>query len=217
MENTIVPKLPKKRSIFRQIFNKEFVISVIIPLVIFYFFNFLKMNLIGLILSGCWCVGVVILKFILEHKIKMLPLLGGFFSAIGLIGMILSGNPKFYLVEPIFEDIVIALLFFSSLFFHRSLIQIIVEDSYIGMFPEEFQKTSKYKSAWQILSIAWCVLNLSQAILRSILLFSVPLEVYYIVSMIYTRVSSPLLLVLSYWFPQWYWKRKAQNNCETVK
>ncbi|VBB07114.1 Hypothetical protein LUCI_2358 [Lucifera butyrica] len=190
-----------------KLFNKEFIASVIIPLIIFYIFNYRKMALAGTILSGCWCIGVFLFNLIREHKTNILALLSGIFLVIGLLCTILWRNPNIYFVEPIFEDVLYAVIFFSSLFFSRPLIQVFVEDSHIVAFPEEFRKTSQYKSVWKILTIAWGVLNVSQALLRVALLYSVPIELYYAISKIYVNVSSPLLLLFSYKFPKWYWKR----------
>jgi intracellular septation protein A len=196
-----------KPSVFKNIFNPEFIVSAIIPLLIFYSFTYLKMNLSGIVLSGCWCVCVVVVKLIRDHKVNVIALLAGIFSAIGLIGTIISHNPTFYLATPIVIDILYALIFFGSLFTPRPLIQVIVEDSQIGLFSEDLRRTRKYKSAWQILTVAWGALNITQALLRSILLFSVSVELYYTMSTIYSNISSPLLLVFSYTFPKWYWHK----------
>ncbi|SFD03317.1 VC0807 family protein [Clostridium uliginosum] len=198
-------------SIIKNIFNKEFVVSAIIPIIIFSIFNNLKMPFNGIILSGLWSMGVVLINFIKEHKINALAAMAGIFSGIGLIGTIISKNPTFYLVAPIIQDILCALIFFGSLFFERSLIQIIVEQSYLKNVPEEFKRKPKYKSAWRILTSAWGLLNISQAVLRIILLYSVSMNSYYAISTVYSNVSTPLLLAVSITFPKWYWKIGKQN------
>ncbi|HBF39747.1 MAG TPA: hypothetical protein DDW50_20840 [Firmicutes bacterium] len=198
----------QKPSVLSNIFNREFMVSAIVPLLIFYIFRYLRMTLGGIILSGCWCVCVVVIKLIREHKVNVLALLAGIFSAIGLVGTIISQSPTFYLISPIVIDILYALIFCGSLFTPRPLIQVIVEDSHLGLFSEDFRSTRKYKSAWQILTAAWGVLNITQALLRMILLHSAPVEVYYTISTVYSNISSPLLLVFSYVFPKWYWHRK---------
>ncbi len=200
-------KSPAKPTFFKNILNKEFVLSALAPSLIFYIFNFLKLKLIGTILSGCWCLGMVLLKLIRERKINGMALAAGGFSLIGLIGTLVLKNPMFYMAAPIFEDGLYALLFFGSLCFPRPLIQLIVEDSHLGSFPDELRRTAKYRAAWRILTLTWGVLNLTQALLRSILLVAAPLELYYGIGKIYGQLSSGLLLLGSYWFPKWYWKR----------
>lgn len=158
-----------------------------------------------------WSIGVVLINFIKEHKINALAAIAGIFSSIGLIGTVVSKNPTFYLIAPIVQDILAALIFFGSLFFERSLIQIVVEQSYLKNVPEEFRRKPKYKSAWRILTAAWGILNLSQAVLRAILLYSVSMSSYYAISTVYSSISAPLLLAVSITFPKWYWKLEKQN------
>lgn len=198
------------QSIIKNILNRDFVVSAIIPIIIFTVFNNYKMTFNGIILSGLWCIGVVLINFIKEHKINALAAMAGIFSAVGLIGTVISKNPVFYLIAPIVQDILCALIFFGSLFLERSLIQIIVEQSYLKNVPEEFKRKPKYKSAWRILTGAWGILNISQAVLRTILLYSVSMSSYYAISTIYSNVSTPLLLAVSITFPKWYWKMEKQ-------
>ena len=197
----------KKYSVLKSIFNKDFVVSAIIPIIIFSVFDKMEMTLSGIILSGAWSIGVVLINFIKEHKINALAVMGASFAGVGVIGTVISKNPTFYLVSPIIKDILIALIFFGSLFLKRSLIQIIVEQSYLKNVPEDFKKQSKYKAAWRIVTIAWGILNISQAVFRTVLLYSVSMSAYYATSTIYDNISTPLLLAFSILFPKWYWKR----------
>jgi len=200
--------LNKKYSVLRNILNKDFVVSAIIPIIIFSVFDKMEMTLSGIILSGVWSIGVVLINFMKEHKINALAAMGASFAGVGVIGTVISKNPTFYLVAPIIQDALLALIFFGSLFCQRSLIQIIVEQSYLKNVPEEFKKQPKYKAAWRIVTIAWGVLNISQAVLRTILLYSVSMSSYYAISTIYGNVSGPLLLTFSVLFPKWYWKKQ---------
>lgn len=201
----------RNHSVLKNIFNKEFVISAIIPIIIFSAFDKFKMTLTGIILSGLWCIGVVLINFIKDHKINALAAMAGIFSAIGLIGTIVSKNPTFYLIAPIVQDWLYALIFFVSLFFERSLIQIIVEQSFLKNVSEEFRRKPKYKSAWRILTCAWGILSISQAVLRMILLHSLSMSSYYAISMAYSNISTPLLIAFSMTFPKWYWKMRTSS------
>jgi intracellular septation protein A len=212
MGNLTTEDLQPAPSTVRSFFNKDFIASAIIPLIIFYIFNHMKMVLVGTILSGCWCLSVFLIKLIREHKINAIALLSGIFSVIGLLCTIISQNPTVYLAEPIFEDILYAILFWGSLFFPRPLIQVFVEDSHMSAFSEGFRKTQQYKAAWRILTIAWGALNVSQALLRVALLYSVPIDLYYTISKIYVNVSYPLLMIFSYQFPKWYWERSKSEH-----
>jgi Intracellular septation protein A len=193
-------------SVLKNIFNRDFVVSAVIPVVIFYFFSKFKMPLTGIILSGGWSIGVVIVNYIKEHEINALATMAAVFSGIGLIGTIISKNATFYFVSPIVKDILLALIFLGSLFLERPLLQIIVEQSYLKNVSEEFRIKPKYKSVWRILTIAWGILNVSQAVVGAILLYSVSMESYYAISTLYSNISTPLLLAFSISFPKWYWK-----------
>jgi len=197
----------KKYSVLKNIFNKDFVVSAIIPIIIFSVFDKMEMTLNGIILSGVWSIGVVLINFIKEHKINALAVMGASFAGVGVIGTVISKNPTFYLVSPIIKDILIALIFFGSLFLKRSLIQIIVEQSYLKNVSEDFKKQPKYKAAWRIVTIAWGILNISQAGFRTVLLYSVSMSAYYATSTVYDNISTPLLLAFSILFPKWYWKK----------
>lgn len=205
MDNLTAKKTPGAPSIF----NMELITSAIIPLIIFHVFNYRGMTLAGTIVSGCWCIGLLIIKYARERKINVIALLSGGFSIIGLLCTVIAQNPTFYLIEPIFEDALYAGIFFGSLMLARPLIQILVEDSHVVAFPENFRTTPEYKSAWRILTIAWGILNVSQGLLRLVLLYSVPIELYYTVSKLYVHISSPLLMLASYKFPSWYWRRSG--------
>ncbi|NMM63766.1 hypothetical protein HBE96_14005 [Clostridium sp. P21] len=198
----------KKPSILKSIFNKDFVISAIIPVVIFTIFSKINMQLNGIIISGLWSIGVVIVNFAKQHEINALAAMAAVFSGVGLVVTIISKNPTFYLISPIVQDILYALIFFWSLFWKRSFIQIIVEQSYLKNAPEELKKKPKYKSAWRILTISWIILNISQAALRVVLLYTVSMSSYYTISTFYANISSPLLLIFCITFPKRYWKNR---------
>ncbi|NMM64282.1 hypothetical protein HBE96_16785 [Clostridium sp. P21] len=207
MGNAIKGSLNKNQSLSKNIFNKDFVVSAIIPIVIFYVFNKFKMPLNGIILSGIWSIGVVIVNFIKEHEINVLATMAAIFSGVGLIGTIISKNPTFYFISPIVRDVLYALIFFGSLFLEKPLIQLIVEQSYFKNPPEELRKNAKYKSTWIILTIAWGALNVSQAVIGIILLNLVSMQSYYAIITLYSNISTPLLIAFSISFPSWYWKK----------
>ncbi|MDS0525903.1 hypothetical protein NNC19_09460 [Clostridium sp. SHJSY1] len=92
------------------------------------------------------------------------------------------------------------------------LLQVIVEQSYLRNLPEEFKMTAKYKKTWIILSIAWGVLNISQAAVRIVLLHSVSMSSYYTINTLYSNISTPALIAISIAFPRWYWKTEKNKN-----
>lgn len=197
----------KKYSVLKNIFNMDFILSAIIPIIIFYVFDKNERIIYGIILSGVWSIGVVLVNFIKERKINTLALISVIFSGIGLIGTVISQNATFYLISPIIQDILAALIFFGSLFLKKSLIQVVVEQSYLKNASEELKKRAKYKSAWRILTVLWGFVNLSHAVLKIILFYSVSTSAYYAISTAYGTISSPIFIAFSIMFPKWYWKK----------
>lgn len=93
MEKPIKPD--KKYSIIKNIFNKDFIISAIIPLLIYGVATKCSTELIGLILSGIWCIAVVIVNYFMSKTINFLATIGAVFNGIGLIGTIISKAQHF--------------------------------------------------------------------------------------------------------------------------
>ncbi len=198
-----------RKLIFENILNLEFVVSVIIPIILFSAFDHYRMTLEATIISGSWSILVMLILFIKNRKINIFAASGTGFSVIGLIGTIISKDPVYYLASPIVIDLLLAVVFLGSVTIGRPIIQVLAEYTVKGGFSEELRKKPEYKSAWIIVTTLWGILNITQALLRIILLYSVSKEIYYAVSTAYGSISSPLLLLFSFWFPGWYWRRKA--------
>lgn len=198
----------KNNSVVKNVFNKDFVVSAIIPIIIFSILDRYGMTFEGIVLSGGWSIGVVLINYIKDHELNALAIMSAAFAGIGLIGTIISKNPTFYLVAPIIQDILLAVMFFGSLFFKRSLIQIIIEQSYLKNDSGDIKNSLKFKSTCRFLSIAWGVLTVSQAAVRIVLLYSVSVSTYFAISTAYGNISTPLMIAFSIMFPKWYSKRK---------
>lgn len=194
-------------SILKNVLNKDFIVSAIIPVLICLLFNKFKMDAKGIILAGIWSIGVVIFNYIKNREINVLAVITAIFSGIGLIGTIISKNPNIYLLAPIVRDVIYALIFFLSILVKRPLIQIIAEQIYLKNVPEEIKKKKSYRSVWVILTAAWGFLNLSQAIVGVILLHYMSISSYFAIITLYSNISSPLLLAFSIAFPKWYNRR----------
>lgn len=68
----------------------DFVVSAIIPIIIFSIFDKMEMTLNGIILSGVWSTGVVLINFMKEHKINALAAMGASFAGVGVIGTVIA-------------------------------------------------------------------------------------------------------------------------------
>ncbi|ADK14670.1 VC0807 family protein [Clostridium ljungdahlii] len=211
MEKSYANGVKNKSSILRNILNKDFVVSAIIPVVIFYVFDKFKMTLSGIIFSGLWSIGVVIANFIKTREINALAVMAAAFSGIGLVGSVISKNATFYFVSPLVGNALVSLLFFLSLLSRKSLIEVIVEQSYLKNAPEKMKNDKDHKFVWRFLSAIWGFGNLSQVILGVVLLKVASMSLYYAVINIYGNILSILLLAFSITFPKIYFKKKSQK------
>ncbi len=193
----------------KMIFGKEFLVSVIFPVAIFSVCDRMRMTLLGTLLAGGWSIGVVLIEWTRTRRLNIYASISAGFSAIGLVGTVISQNPAFYLAAPIAVDLLLAVVFLGSLLFPRPLIQCFAEYQMQHVFPEELRQKPQFRRAWAILTAAWGILSITQALLRIILLASASQSVYYAISTAYGNISTPLLLLLSFWFPGWYWRCNA--------
>ncbi|MFT8352528.1 VC0807 family protein [Clostridium saccharoperbutylacetonicum] len=199
------------KSVLKNVFNKDFIVSAIIPILIFTVFDKYGMTLEGIILTGVWSIGVVCINYVKEKSLNALATMSAVFAGIGLIGTVVSKNPTFYLIAPIVQDILFAAIFFGSLLFKRSLIQIIVEQSYLKNSPEEVKNKPQFKTIMKQLSIIWGFVCMSQALVRIILLYTASVSTYYAISTAYGNISTPVMIAFSIMFPKWYSRRSRQG------
>jgi intracellular septation protein A len=199
-------------SLIKVVLNKDFIISALIPIIIFVAFDKAKLTLIGIILSALWSIAVIVSGFIKERKINALAAFAGTFAVIGLVGTIISKNEKFYFIAPIIQDALLALVFFGSLLFNRSLVQVIAEQTYIKNIPDKIRNNPRYQSAWKILTIAWGTLNVVQAIIRALLLNHMSMSSYFAVNTTISNISDALLIIVCIMFPKWYLLRKTNTS-----
>lgn len=198
-----------------KIFDLNFLLSVVIPIIIFYILSYFNMVLLGTILAGSWALTAVVFQYTKNRKVNIFAIivaLSSIFSAIGLFGTIIFRSPTFYLESPVLTDMVLGCIFLGSLFIGKPLIQIFAEYEMKDAFSQELRMHPKYVSAWRILTAGWGLMCMSQALLRLALLHTASPAVYYSISSVYGSASTPLFLLFSFWFPKWYWKDLKTNG-----
>jgi intracellular septation protein A len=194
------------KDIIRKIFNLDFLLSVVIPIIIFYVLSLFNMILLGTILAGSWALAAIVFQYTRNRKINIFAIIVALFSIIGLFGTIIFHNPTFYLESPILMDLVLGSIFLGSLLVGKPLIQIFAEYEMKDAFSQKLRMHPKYLSAWRILTAGWGLVCMSQALLRLALLHTASPAVYYSISSVYGNVSTPLFLLFTFWFPKWYWR-----------
>lgn len=155
-----------------------------------------------------------------SRRIELFPGLAIPIVTIELIGTLVTRNPAIYLASAAIENALWGVLFLGSILMPRPLIQIFAEMLNPGLGSQEFLSQVKlplhlYRSAWQILTAIWGVVNLSKAV---ILIFSqlwLPIETFLIVRTTSGIPVMVLLLIFSYRFPEWYWKRALESKASS--
>lgn len=196
---------------------RQFFFGVLVPISFFYAFHRLEQPLAGALLAIGWSLSLLVFTYWRSRRIELFPGLAIPIIAIELIGTLLTRNPAFYLASAAIENVLWGLLFLSSILMPRPLIQIFAELLNPGLGSQEFLNEFKlppqlYRSAWQILTAIWGIVNLSKAI---ILIFSqlwLPIEAFLIVRTASGIPVMVLMLVLSYRYPRWYWERAMKSS-----
>ncbi len=199
-------------SIMKRIFDLNFALGVVVPIIIFYTFSYYDMIFQGTVLAGVWALGAIAYQYMRERRASAVVIIVAIFSVIGLIGTIIFHSPTFYLESPIAMDLVLGCIFLGSLIIGKPLIQIIAEYEMKDAFSQELRMHPKYTSVWQILTAGWGLLCISQALMRFALLQMATPEMYYSISSVYGSISAPLFLLFSFWFPKWYWRDLKKNG-----
>lgn len=149
------------KDIIRKIFNLDFLLSVVIPIIIFYVLSLFNMILLGTILAGSWALAAIVFQYTRNRKINIFAIIVALFSIIGLFGTIIFHNPTFYLESPILMDLVLGSIFLGSLLVGKPLIQIFAEYEMKDAFSQKLRMHPKYLSAWRILTGGWGLVCIS--------------------------------------------------------
>lgn len=199
-----------KKLIRENLLSGEFALGVIVPIALFSILDHYGATLAGSLTAGIWSIGVIGVGWLRKRTINIFAEISAALSAIGLVGVAFSGNPMFYMVSPIVFDVILAAAFLSSMACRKPLLQLMAEHTVKNGFSETIRNRPDFRTAWVILSLGWGILSLSQAAVRIVLLHFTPLAVYYAASSTYGSVSTPLLMIFSFWFPGWYWRRNSR-------
>jgi intracellular septation protein A len=196
---------------------RQFILGALVPISFFYAFHRFGQPLVGALLAIGWSLSLLVFTYLRSRRIELFPGLAIPIITIELIGTLVTRNPTFYLASAAIENALWGLLFFGSILIHRPLIQIFAELLNPGLGSQEFLNQSKlrpqlYRSAWQILTAIWGVVNLSKAIILIFSQLRLPIEAFFIVRTASGLPVMVLMLVLSYRFPGWYWDRAMERS-----
>ncbi|MDQ1253906.1 MAG: hypothetical protein QG646_3112, partial [Euryarchaeota archaeon] len=80
-------------SIMKRIFDLNFALGVVVPIIIFYTFSYYDMIFQGTVLAGVWAVGAIAYQYMRERRASAVVIIVAIFSVIGLIGTIIFHSP----------------------------------------------------------------------------------------------------------------------------
>jgi intracellular septation protein A len=189
----------------------------VVPISFFYVFHRFDQPLAGALLAIGWSIGLLGVTYWRSRRIELFPALVIPIIAIELVGTLITRNPAFYLASAAIENALWALVFLGSILISKPLIQIFAEllDPRLGSkaFLDQLGLSAKlYRSAWQIITAIWGVISLSKAILLIFSQLWLHIETFIIIRTASGIPVTILLLLLSYRFPEWYWKRATMRS-----
>ena len=133
------------------------------------------------------------------------------FSAVSLIGAIISKNQIYCMLSPIICDFLWMGIFICSLVFRKPLLQTMAEE--VATFPDKIKNTQIYRKTWVLLTLYWCAYYLILAVFSIILLETVSASSYFSITTLCSNVLLVLLIVFTYWFARHYWiKGQTMDN-----
>ena len=194
----------------------QLILGALVPIVIFYALYHLGQLLTGALLAIAWSIGLLVIKYWRSISIELFAALAIPIVLIELIGTLITRNTDFYLAAAAIDNLLWGLLFFGSLVLTRPLVQIFAELVNPGFGSQEFLNRVEvpvqlYRSAWKILTVIWGVVYFLKAFILILSQLKLPLEAFLIIRIASSLPVLVVMLLLTYRFPEWYWKR-ARNN-----
>lgn len=190
----------------------EILLGGVVPLTIFYGFHQAGEELTGAVLAGSWGLVVAVVTYLVTRNINVFAVFAVILTVIEVVGTLLTRSPAFYLAGAAINNFAFAVIFFGSLLFARSLIQVIVEATPIGAeAPEWFRRQPPYAWAWRNLTVLWGAASLAEGVLLVAGQLLLPLETFLVLRGVLGFPTFAVLLAFSYWYPNWYWDRQPDS------
>ena len=193
---------------------RHFILGALVPILFFYSLHRFGQPLTGAMLAIGWSLCLLAITYWRSRRIELFPALAVPIIVIELISTLVFRNPDLYLASAAIENVLWGLLFLTTAFMRRPLIQIFAEMLNPGLGSDEFLNQHQlpqqlYRSAWQIVTALWGVVNLSKAIILVCSQLWLSMEAFLIVRTVSGIPVMVLMLVFSYHFPGWYWRKKS--------
>ena len=145
-----------------------------------------------------------------NRRVEGFAVLAVIFAAIQIVTTMITRNPALYLRSGAINNAIEGLVYFGSLLLPRPLIQIAAEATgATDNVPEDLRRAPAYRAAWQILTAIWGAVNVGKAIAMVLAERWLPLDAALVLGLLMGWPLLVGLLAFSFWFPGWYWSRRA--------
>ena len=184
---------------------KAMTVGFLIPKGILFTGISLNMLFSGALLATLWCLAVFLAAHFREGKVNIFAVFALAMIFLRIAVILASKSPALYLFAQALDSALYASIFFISLLFPRSLIQLFAEASGVAM-PDVICKSPYYGRAWRIITAVW------GAVFMVVALILLMLEIHSlksaaIVDMIASWPVMVILIAFTVIFPRWYWTK----------
>lgn len=160
----------------------------------------------GAAAAMAWSLGVCVFTFVRSRKTNIFAVLAAILIFVRVVVILLSKSPALYLFAQALESALYAAVFFISLVFPRSIIQLFAEASNVRI-PEKIRSSAFYRKAWQIVTAVWATAYLIVAILL-VTLKMASMRVAAIIDMASSWPLTAFLIAFTVAFPRRYWTKR---------
>jgi len=184
---------------------KDLTLGLIIPRLIFAIARSHTLIIPGAFLSISWCLGLLTINYLRARKINLFAIFALIMVLVQTEGSLIRNDPSAHLVLKASGYILLGIIFFCSLLWSRSFIEIFV-DKAGATFPEHIKTSPYYAKAWRKLTFIWGFLCLIGAAILIFLKLNNP-DAAIKFDTIIGWPAITLLFIFSAEFPRWYWKK----------
>ena len=181
------------------------VVGFLIPKTIFFIGIYRNMLFTGAVLAVAWCLTAFFVTQVRARRINIFAAFTVVMILIRVIVVLASKSPTLYLITQSIDYALCGMIFFVSLLFPRSVIQLFAEASGARM-PDIIRNSPYYGRAWRIVTAVWGAVFMFVAVILAILKMG-NLSSVAMLDMLAGWPVTVTLIIFTVIFPRWYWTR----------
>lgn len=168
----------------------------------------------GIFFAGLWSIMRLVWESVRNKKVSIFALITIVFAVVELIMLCVSNN--WYWLSLAIRSGCYGIFILATLAFKRTFIEIMVEESKMANFTEEFKQTRYYRNCWRYVTAVWGTAYIAKGLFY---LCVAPGLVFGFALTMRTVLGWPLDIVLiafSIQFPHRYWHSEYAKGNITV-